>query len=361
MTAKIKSLSRYGGHYKNKPRGVSNRAFEKVYWPYLPIVLIAGALLTFGAQSGSLEAAMPKPHSKVLDYSTSMAISGLLSDSNAARASNGVAALSLNAKLDSAAQAQANDMAIRNYWSHNTPEGNPPWVWVTAQGYSYQKLGQNLAAGFSDEQSTINGWMASPPHRENLLDPAFSDVGFGSANNPDYTSAGGGPMTIVVAFYGEPTQAAAPATTPTTSSPATTKPASPTSTAPTAAAPTSSPSTTPNPTSSQPIADTNTKKSTASVEPVTTQTSTHGITLSYRTSRAQIAFAHLPQSSFATGFAVLAAFAALGLWIARHLFSLRRAFAYGEAFVVRHPLIDVGLLTIAAISFMMSQTAGFIQ
>src|SRR5438132_3215953 len=84
-------------------------------------------------------------------------------------------------------------------------------------GYLYQKLGENLAAGFSDEQSTVNGWMASPPHRENLLDSAFSDVGFGFANNPDYTSAGGGPMTIVVAFYGNPqvlaAQTAVPANT----------------------------------------------------------------------------------------------------------------------------------------------------
>src|SRR6185437_15166639 len=102
----------------------------------------------------------------------------------------------------------------------------PPWIWVTAQGYSYQALAQNLAAGFSDEQSTINGWMASPPHKENLLNPIYSDVGFGYANNPDYTSAGGGPMTIVVAFYGKPqvlaaatSQAAPPAASTTPSQP----------------------------------------------------------------------------------------------------------------------------------------------
>ena len=61
-----------------------------------------------------------------------MQISALLADSNSARAANGVGALAINGELNAAAQAQANDMAARNYWSHNTPEGqSPPWIWVT--------------------------------------------------------------------------------------------------------------------------------------------------------------------------------------------------------------------------------------
>ena len=65
MTAKIKSLSPRGAHerYKHKPRGITDRAFAKVYWPYLPVVLIAGALLTFSAQAGAVQAAVSKHHS----------------------------------------------------------------------------------------------------------------------------------------------------------------------------------------------------------------------------------------------------------------------------------------------------------
>ena len=358
MTAKIKSVGLRGSdHYKHKPRGMSDRVFAKVYWPYLPLVLIAGALLSFGAQAGALQAAVSKHHSKVLDYATSMTLSGLLADSNTARAQNGIAALALNSQLDAAAQAQANDMAARNYWSHNTPEGQPPWIWVSAQGYSYQKLGQNLATGFSDEQSTIDGWMASPPHRENLLDPAFTDVGFGSANNPNYTSAGGGPMTIVVAFYGEP-QSSAPAPSTVPAAPVSSPPASPTSSTPAPAASTPAAGASPTPAATT---KTTSKSAASTVKPETTDnTSNHGVTLAYRTSRAQIAFAHLPQSSFATSLAVLATFAAIGLWVSQHLLALRRVFVHGESFVIRHPLMEVGLLTIAAVSFMMSQTAGFI-
>jgi len=363
MTAKIKHLARHGrAQHKHKPKGISHRAFERVYWPYLPIVAVIGALLAFGGPAGALaSSALRHPSGSVLAYSTSMSISGLLADTNAARAANGVAALSLNGQLDAAAQAKANDMASRNYWSHNTPEGSPPWIFDTAQGYAYQKLGENLAAGFSDEQAAINGWMASPPHRENLLDPVFVDVGFGFANNPDYTSAGGGPMTIIVAHYGKPAGISTPAPVPVASAsnpPAASPPpaATPTASAsspPAASSPTAAPA-------SQDSSDTQIKNR-SPAKPATTETPTTGVTLSLRTSRAQVAFAKLPVSSFASGLAIFAIFAAGILWISRHAFVLRRALLAGEHFAVTHPLIDVGLITIAALSFLMTQTAGFIQ
>ncbi len=348
MTAKIKSRSH--SSHKHKPKGLSKHAFEKVYWPYIPVILIVGILLTFSGQTGALQAAVQRHGGKVLAYSTSMSVDALFADTNAARASNGVATLNLNAQLDAAAQASANDMAARNYWSHNTPEGNPPWVWVTNQGYAYQKLGQNLAAGFSDEQATIDGWMASPPHRENLLDTTFTDVGFGFANNPDYTSAGGGPMTIVVAFYGVP-----PAVEP---APVAAAPTAPPSSTPVSQTPAAAPAATTPSTAATPIT-TETKKSTPA--PATTQANTGGITVAYRTSRAQLAFAKLPVASFATGLASFGVIAAAGLWVSRHLFNLRRALLYSEKFVISHPLMDVGLLTIASLSYLLSQTAGFIQ
>ena len=358
MTAKIKnrSHSKYDRH-KHKPRGVTHHAFEKVYWPYIPVLFVIGILLTFGGQSGALQAAVHHPTGNVLAYSTSMSVSGLLTDTNSARASNGVAGLALNDQLDAAAQASANDMAARNYWSHNTPEGNPPWTWVSAQGYAYQKLGQNLAAGFNDEQSAINGWMASPPHRENLLDPAFSDVGFGFANNPDYTSAGGGPMTIVVAFYGTPT--AAPVATPAPA--ATSTPGTPASTSNTPAASTPTPvASTPAPTAT-PAATATDKKAKQKTVPTTTQTPTSGVTLALHTSGAQLAFARLPLSTFATGLITFGLIATIGLWVSRHLLGLRRALVHSEAFVISHPLMDVGLLTIAALSYLLSHTVGIIQ
>src|SRR5690606_3424397 len=123
---------------------------------------------------------------------------------------NGKAALSLNDKLNAAAQAKAEDMKARNYWSHNTPDGQEPWVFFDAQGYIYKKAGENLAYGFATSTETVTGWMNSPSHKANLLDGAFTEVGFGFANSENFVSTGN--ETIIVAMYAQPyTQ---PASTP---------------------------------------------------------------------------------------------------------------------------------------------------
>jgi hypothetical protein len=357
MPAKIKSHARKNVHRRShKPRGISDHAFKKVYWPYLPVVLIISVLLSLSVQSGALMALVRNPDGKVLAYATSMSVSGLLSSTNVARAQNGVAALSLNNQLDAAAQAKANDMASRNYWSHNTPEGNPPWVFVTNQGYSYQKLGENLATGFNDEQSTINGWMNSPPHKENLLDTAFTEVGFGYANNPNYTSAGGGPMTIVVAFYGKPQVLSQQTSAPPVAS--TSPPAS-------SAPPKSTPAPAPQPEAQLPASaatpTAQTPQPSSKTPPATTQNSALSSDLAAKSSRAQLVLGSGSLAKFGTSLAILAALAAIGVWLSRHAFAVRRALAYSETFAIRHPLMDIGLLVIAALSFLLTQTAGLIQ
>jgi len=356
--AKIKNRSSDSHH--TKPRGVNKNTFHKVYWPYIPIVLIIGVLLSIGAQSGSLAAYVKHPGGRVLAYASSMTINGLLADTNAQRAANGVAALKLNSKLDSAAQANADDMAARNYWSHYTPEGNAPWTWVNNQGYSYQKLGQNLATGFSDEQATIDGWMASPPHRENLLDSNFTEVGFGYANNPNYTSAGGGPMTIVVAFYGEPQVLGASTTTPspTPSTPAPTHSASATPSAPVQQTPT------PAAADTQPAAqDTTTPSSAPATKPkaATTSTPKSQISPPIKASRIQLTLGHSTLTGALTYASIAAAVAIAMLWARKHLRAIHRFAIKGERYIIRHPLTDIGMLIIACLLFILSQTAGLIQ
>jgi hypothetical protein len=345
--AKIKTHSR---SHHTKPKKINHRAFERVYWPYIPLVIVISLLLGVGISSGNLQAYVRHPGGRVLAYADSMTISGLLADTNASRAANGVAGLSLNEKLDAAAQANADDMAARNYWSHNTPEGNPPWIWVSAQGYSYQKLGQNLATGFSDEQSTIDGWMNSPPHRENLLDPSFTEVGFGFANCPNYTAAGGGPMTIIVAFYGDPQVLAA----------ATAAPAPP---APSAAAPSAAPAQSDqSPAAGQPAASTPAAPAKSSPPATTTSIDTKTAPApQVKQSRIQLAMTNSRIVPAATTLTILGALAIFGFWVARHLLALRKFLLKGERYAINHPLTDIALLVIACLLFILSQTAGLVR
>lgn len=136
----------------------------------------------------------------VLAVATNVSSEGLLEETNEQRTANQKSSLRLNAQLSAAAQAKAQDMVSRNYWSHNTPEGSPPWTFVIDHGYQYQKAGENLAHGFKDSNETIIGWMNSPTHRQNLLDSSYADVGFGIANSSDFNQTG--PTTVIVAMYG---------------------------------------------------------------------------------------------------------------------------------------------------------------
>ncbi len=311
------------------------------------MVLILFLSLTLNS-SGSLAARLTHPTRSVLAYATSMSVGGLLSSTNQQRGANGVGTLSLNDQLNAAAQAKANDMASRNYWSHNTPEGNPPWGFVSAQGYAYQKLGENLATGFNDESSTISGWMASQGHRDNMLDPAYVQVGFGYANNPDYTSGGGGPMTIVVAYYAQPKVLAA--TAPAASPPPAASPAAKANPAP---APSPAPVATP------PAAPPAAAPAPVSAPRATTQS--QAAPAPKRTSKAQVALSSLPIAKFGTLLASAVAVAAITLFASRHILAFKRALRRGEVFVIRHPLFDIALVSLAALGLAFSKTVGFIQ
>lgn len=193
MLAEKQKNKRSGHHHRH------TKKYVKVYWPYAPIALIVAVGLFLGNWE-------PQTKNGVLAYATEMSITTLLDASNQQRGKNDKPALKLNGQLTKAAQDKANDMTTRNYWSHNTPEGKEPWIFVQGAGYNYQKAGENLAYGFNSSSETVAGWMNSPRHKENLLDPNYSEVGFGFANVKDYNNSG--PETVVVAMYGQPAGAA---------------------------------------------------------------------------------------------------------------------------------------------------------
>ena len=312
MTAKIKSHPNYTKtSHKHKPKNVSAHSFEKVYWPYIPLIIIAGLVLSAAVYSGQIKPSTKAPFHNVLAYATSLSQQELLNDTNQDRAAAAKKPLKLNPLLIKAAQAKANDMALRNYWSHNTPAGNPPWVFVSAVNYQYDKLGENLAAGFTDSLSTINGWMASPEHKDNMLDSAYSDVGFGFANNPDYTSTGNnGPMTIVVAFYGQPLDA------------------------------------------------TTSLDKASSVALASTSNNTNPPT---STKAASLLVARFTNNSYSALALIALLSVGVGLWLGRHFFAVKRKFSSGEKFVAAHPLFDIGFVVIVLAIWTLTRTVGLIQ
>jgi hypothetical protein len=327
---------RHGHHQKR------TKHFLKVYSPYVPLVLIVmtGLVLSTYWQ--------PKSHHGVLAYATSMSVSDLLSSTNDQRIANGLAGLSLNGQLDNAAQAKANDMAARNYWSHNTPEGNPPWVFINNAGYQYKAAGENLAYGFTTSSDTVAGWMNSAGHRANILNGTYSEVGFGFANSSDYQNSG--PETIVVAMYGAP-KVTAPAPAPVTSTPAPAAKATP-STEPALAPP---PAQSDNP----PAGEKPVKKQT----PVATQSSPSQSAVAEPTTQRVSRLQTLTQGStpWIASMVTLIAIVGAAALVLKHGLALRKAMVKSERYVLHHALFDITIISLIGLCFVISRTAGFIR
>ena len=326
------------------PKHHSAKMHAKVYWPYLPLIA-----LLFGAAFINIWQPLQSNKTATLAYSTEMSRSALLSATNVQRNSNGQASLTINDKLNAAAQAKANDMVARDYWSHNTPDGKEPWVFFDAQGYVYTKAGENLAYGFDTSDATIIGWMNSPTHKANLLDSSFTEVGFGFANSSDFVTTG--EETIVVAEYGRPpVVAAAETVAPEPIAPVATK-VKPATVTPTA-----------EPVVEQPIApvveeDTVINQESENNQP-TNSDNPVATTETKRISRIQqLTGGAAPWSAVAIS---IAAFALAMVWLLKHLVQVKRFMIEGEHFVAHHPVLDLVVVTVIAVAVYMSQSTGVI-
>jgi hypothetical protein len=310
--------------------------------------LLFAAFFIIRSDAGSLPGTLTSS-TRVLAYATEMSRSGLLSGTNAARSSNGLAPLALNAQLNNSAQAKAQDMANKDYWAHVSPDGTQPWYFFDQAGYSYVRAGENLAYGFLTSQGAVDGWMNSATHRANILGD-YADVGFGIVNAPNYQSSG--EQTIVVAHYGTkamaPPPAPAPAPTPAVTTPST----------PPRATPSTAPSPTPAPTApaDQKTTETNpalvkpdssqTPTQQNDVEPTAAPASTHSAPVQVGTASrlsvlGMIAHRSLPVAALIS--LVMVSIAVIG-YALTHRAAFEHAIVSGEHFAARHPGIDAAIV-----------------
>jgi len=134
----------------------------------------------------------------VLGFASQIDPDKVIELTNAERLSAGVTLLKENSELDQAALAKATDMFENNYWAHVSPTGTEPWYFVTQFGYQYKHAGENLARDFSNPKDVVTAWMASPTHRQNLLDDRYKDIGVAVVDG--YIN--GVETTIVVQLFG---------------------------------------------------------------------------------------------------------------------------------------------------------------
>ncbi len=86
--------------------------------------------------------------------------------------------------LDRAAAEHSQDMANHNYMDHTGRDGSTPADRVTRTGYKWKAIGENLASGILTAEDVVSGWVGSPHHCENLMDPRFTQMSVAYAVNP---------------------------------------------------------------------------------------------------------------------------------------------------------------------------------
>jgi uncharacterized YkwD family protein len=105
---------------------------------------------------------------------------------NEQRAANGLKPLTLNTKLSNVARLKSQDMHDNNYFSHTSPTYGSPFDMMKSFGISYRAAGENIAMGYATPEAVMNGWMNSPGHRANILNPSFTQIGVGYVASGHY-------------------------------------------------------------------------------------------------------------------------------------------------------------------------------
>lgn len=128
--------------------------------------------------------------------------SEVLSLVNEARQSVNLPLVSENTILDHAAETKARDMLERQYFSHTTPDGEAPWVFLQRAEYSYTAAGENLAIDYTSARDAHTALMNSPSHRANILNPLYTEAGVAVIGGTFH----GNQSVVIVQFFGHPNE-----------------------------------------------------------------------------------------------------------------------------------------------------------
>lgn len=123
---------------------------------------------------------------------------------NQTRASNGLPSFCVQPTLTNAARAHSQEMLDKDYFSHNSYNGETFGARLkrfgyTSSGYSYYTVGENIAWGsgsYGSPDSIFKGWMNSTGHKANILNKNFREIGIGARTGTYKTYTGATMYTV---------------------------------------------------------------------------------------------------------------------------------------------------------------------
>jgi uncharacterized protein YkwD len=97
-----------------------------------------------------------------------------------------VGPLTMDPNLQCAARVHTKDMADRDFFDHTNPDGDGPDDRMEAAGYDGRGWGENIAAGNSEAEETMEQWMNSDGHCRNIMNGSYTLIGVGYYPGGEY-------------------------------------------------------------------------------------------------------------------------------------------------------------------------------
>ena len=104
---------------------------------------------------------------------------------NEERQDAGLDTLEIDNQLNQAARRHNQEMVKQDRMAHHFPGQANLGERVSSTGYDWKAVGENIAAGYQTAEAVFEGWMGSSGHRQNILNPNYTEMGIAYANAPD--------------------------------------------------------------------------------------------------------------------------------------------------------------------------------
>lgn len=101
---------------------------------------------------------------------------------NRIRSAAGLQPLRVNERLAEVARAYSRQMAEERFFEHTSPSGSTLQTRVNGAGLRWTRLGENIYKSYNlpdPVSGALKGWINSPGHKHNILNPNFTETGIG--------------------------------------------------------------------------------------------------------------------------------------------------------------------------------------
>jgi uncharacterized protein YkwD len=98
---------------------------------------------------------------------------------NQQRNGRGLPGLRESSRLNRSAQGWTNVMVTHRNFSHGADFA----ARISAVGFDWSNVGENIATGYATPTAVVKAWMASTGHCQNILNPMYRYVGTGVSDN----------------------------------------------------------------------------------------------------------------------------------------------------------------------------------